>query len=62
MTANNDSAAHTQQRQRVPRPIWVALGVAVMLALVSMLAIGHRSGVPTLTPGQAGSVHTSSSL
>ena len=59
MTTDHDSAPQAHQNQRKLLPVWVALGVAVVLAIVSLMAIVHRPGVPALEPGHKGAVRIS---
>ena len=60
MTADHDSSPHSEPHQRVPLLIWVALAIAVVLAVASLLVITHQPGVPTLSPGVKGTPHASS--
>ncbi len=62
MTADDDSTPRSEQLRRVPLPVWVALGVAAVIALASLLVIDHRPGVPTLVPGQKGPARMSMAI
>jgi hypothetical protein len=54
MTVDDEPTSRSEQLRRVPLPVWVALGVAAVIALASLMVIDHRPGVPTLVPGQKG--------
>ena len=60
MTVDQDSSPHSEPPLRVPLKIWIALGIAVLLALASLMVITHKHGVPTLSPGVKGTPHASS--
>ena len=61
VTADDLTTPPDEPRRRTPPPVWIALGVAALLALVSLMSIVHRPGVPTLEPGHKGMVRMSGS-
>ena len=57
MTADPDSTPHGVPNRRTPVRLWVAIGVAAVIGVATLLLISHRPGLPTLVPGQKGPAH-----
>jgi hypothetical protein len=62
MTTDDESSSREARRPRMPWPIWIALGVAAILAIASLMDITQSDGVQMLSPGEKAGSHAASAL
>ena len=57
MTTDDHTDSDNTARRRRMLPVGVALAIATLLAIASLITLQHQPGVPTLTAGQKGNGH-----